>query len=63
MYNYIQPSVACVVSVYLGMDSFNYTKAFAIALIFGGVYLVTVSKSRAEMSDKQRPKESPKDFI
>lgn len=63
MYNYIQPLVACVVSVYLGMDSFNYTKAFAIALIFGGVYLVTVSKSRAEMSDKRRPKESSKDFI
>ena len=49
MYNYIQPLVACIVSVYLGMDSFNFVKGIAIVLIFGGVYLVTVSKSRADM--------------
>ena len=50
MYNYIQPLVACIVSVYLGMDSFNFVKGIAIVLIFGGVYLVTVSKSRADMA-------------
>ena len=49
VYNYIQPLVACIVSVYLGMDSFNFVKGIAIVLIFGGVYLVTVSKSRADM--------------
>lgn len=49
MYNYIQPLVACIVSVYLGIDSFNFVKGIAIVLIFGGVYLVTVSKSRADM--------------
>lgn len=49
MYNYIQPLVACIVSVYLGMDSFNQIKGFAIILIFSGVYLVTASKSRKEM--------------
>ena len=49
MYNYIQPLVACIVSVYLGMDSFNFVKGIAIVLIFGGVYLVTVSKSGADM--------------
>ncbi len=53
MYNYIQPLVACIVSVYLGMDSFNLAKAFAVALIFGGVYLVTTSKSRAEMEEEK----------
>lgn len=52
MYNYIQPLVACIVSVYLGMDSFNLTKGVAIILIFGGVYLVTVSKSRKTIAEK-----------
>lgn len=51
MYNYIQPLVACIVSVCLGMDSFNLIKVFAIILIFSGVYLVTASKSRKEMAD------------
>ena len=49
MYNYIQPIVACLVAVSLGLDSFNSTKAVAVLLIFGGVYLVTASRSRAEM--------------
>ena len=49
MYNYVQPVVACIVSICLGLDSFNLTKGLAIVLIFGGVYLVTISKSRKEM--------------
>ena len=49
MYNYIQPLVACAIAVYLGMDSFNLTKIVAVFLIFGGVYLVTSSRSRAEL--------------
>lgn len=52
MYNYVQPIVACIVAVYLGMDSFNLTKAIAVLLIFGGVYLVTISKSRKDMLDR-----------
>lgn len=51
MYNYIQPLVACIVTICLGMDSFNLTKVIAVVLIFGGVYLVTASRSRAEMDD------------
>ncbi len=50
MYNYVQPIVASIVSIYLGMDSFNVTKVMAVLLIFGGVYLVTASKSRAELA-------------
>lgn len=49
MYNYIQPLVACIVAVCRGMDSFNTTKIIAVVLIFGGVYLVTSSRSRKEM--------------
>ncbi len=53
MYNYIQPLVACVVAVCWGMDSFNATKIAAIVLIFGGVYLVTSSRSRAELEKQE----------
>lgn len=49
MYNYVQPVVACIVAVCWGMDSFNVTKGIAVVLIFGGVYLVTASRSRKEM--------------
>ncbi len=59
MYNYIQPLVACAVAVCWGMDSLNLTKAVAVLLIFGGVYLVTASRSRAEMEKyKNRPTQS-----
>lgn len=54
MYNYIQPIVACIVAISWAMDSFNLTKALAICLIFGGVYLVTVSRSRKEMEAYQK---------
>ncbi len=49
MYNYVQPIVACIVTIYLGLDSFNTMKGIAVVLIFGGVFLVTTSKSRNEM--------------
>ena len=49
MYNYVQPLVASIVAVCWGMDSFNLTKILSVALIFGGVYLVTSSRSRADM--------------
>ena len=49
MYNYVQPIVAAVVAVYWGMDSFSFGKLLSVALIFGGVYLVTTSKSREDM--------------
>lgn len=49
MYNYIQPIVACIVAISLGMDSFNMAKGMAVILIFGGVYLVTISRSRTEL--------------
>lgn len=49
MYNYVQPIVSCIVTICLGLDKFNITKGIAVILIFGGVYLVTISKSRADM--------------
>ena len=49
MYNYVQPVVAAVVAICWGMDSFSIGKLLSVVLIFGGVYLVTTSKSRADM--------------
>lgn len=57
MYNYVQPVVACIVAVCWGMDSFNMAKVFAVILIFGGVYLVTISKSRKDL-EKSEGKEN-----
>ena len=51
MYNYVQPLVACIVAVLWGMDSFNWIKGVAVVLIFGGVYLVTASRSRKELDN------------
>ncbi len=53
MYNYIQPLVACVVAICLGMDSLSITKIIAIILIFSGVYLVTIGQSSVKI-DKNR---------
>ncbi|MDE6197453.1 MAG: EamA family transporter, partial [Muribaculaceae bacterium] len=52
MYNYIQPLVACIVAIIWGMDTFGMTKAFAILLIFAGVFLVTMSKSKKDMEQE-----------
>ena len=49
MYNYVQPLVASIVALCWGMDTFNFVKIISVALIFGGVYLVTNSRSKAEM--------------
>jgi len=49
MYNYLQPVVGTIVSVLLGIGGFGWIKAFASGLIFAGVYMVTQSKSKADL--------------
>lgn len=58
MYNYVQPMVSCLVAICWGMDSFNLTKGIAVVLIFGGVYLVTISRSRREVEDYENKREA-----
>lgn len=56
MYNYLQPIVASFVAVILGMDTFGYEKILSTVLVFAGVYIVTQSKSRAQMeAEKETP--------
>lgn len=47
MYNYVQPIVATVTGIILGLDVFTPIKGLAIVLIFSGVWLVTVSRAKA----------------
>ena len=53
MYNYVQPIVAVIVSIVLGLAVFTLTHALAVALIFSGVALVTLSKSSRDMQQNQ----------
>ena len=50
MYNYMQPIVASTVAIMIGLGTFNLEKGIAIALVFLGVYIVTQSKSRKDLS-------------
>lgn len=49
MYNNMQPLIASVIAIFMGMDRFSFDKLIAAILIFGGVYLVTISKSKADL--------------
>lgn len=49
MYNYVQPIVASIVAVCAGIGRFTVANALAILLVFTGVFLVTRSRSRAQL--------------
>ncbi|MCD7852021.1 MAG: DMT family transporter [Parabacteroides sp.] len=49
MYNYVQPIIASIITVIVGLDTFGLMKSIAIALVFLGVYIVTRSKSREQL--------------
>lgn len=46
MYNYLQPIIACVVGVSLGMDRLTWMKVLAAVLIFAGVAVVNQSRAK-----------------
>lgn len=56
MYNYVQPIVASIIAVIVGQDTFSPEKFVSAALVFIGVYLVTQSKSRADIEQQQATK-------
>ncbi len=45
MYNYVQPIVATTIGIWMGLDVMTPVKAIAVAMIFGGVLLVNLSKA------------------
>lgn len=59
MYNYVQPIVASLIAVLWGMDTFGVMKGIAVVLVFSGVYIVTQSKSKAQLEAYQAAKSKP----
>ncbi len=49
MYNYVQPVVTSLAAVAMGIGTFGLDKGLAAGLVFAGVYIVTRSKSRAQV--------------
>lgn len=46
IYNYVQPTVACLVSALTGLGVFGWSQALAVLLVFSGVYLVTFGQAK-----------------
>jgi drug/metabolite transporter (DMT)-like permease len=44
MYSYIQPIIATVISIIIGMDILTWQKLLAAAMVFGGVIIVSRSR-------------------
>lgn len=48
MYSYVQPIIAIVISISIGMDMLTWQKVLAAIMVFSGVVVVSYSKSRVE---------------
>jgi drug/metabolite transporter (DMT)-like permease len=48
MYSYVQPIIAIVISICIGMDTLTWQKVLAAVMVFGGVIIVSYSKSKVE---------------
>ena len=46
MYSYVQPIIAIVISITVGMEMLTWSKVLAAIMVFGGVVVVSYSKSR-----------------
>lgn len=46
MYSYVQPIIAIVISICLGMDTLTWQKVLAAVMVFGGVVIVSYSKAK-----------------
>lgn len=45
MYSYVQPIIAIIISIYVGMDTLTWQKLLAAITVFGGVLLVNYSRT------------------
>ena len=46
IYSYVQPIIAIVISITVGMEMLTWSKVLAAVMVFGGVVVVSYSKSR-----------------
>lgn len=56
MYNYVQPTIATIISVVIGLDKMTWLKVVAMVLVFSGVWIV--NQSRAAAPAHPQPQES-----
>ena len=54
VYNNMQPLIASIVAICLGMDSFSLEKGISALLILTGVFFVTRSKSRKDLLSQEK---------
>jgi drug/metabolite transporter (DMT)-like permease len=54
MYNYLQPVTASMAGVVMGLAVFEYDSVLSAILVFTGVYIVTTSKSRADLEREKQ---------
>lgn len=54
MYNYVQPIIASIAAILMGIGTFGWQKGLAIGLVFLGVYIVTQSKSKADCEREEK---------
>ena len=47
VYNYVQPVVSVGVSLALGIALLQWSQLLAVALVFAGVWLVTISRAKS----------------
>ena len=45
MYNYVQPIIATIISIVIGLDHFTWKKGLAMVLVFTGVWIVSQSRA------------------
>ncbi len=50
MYNYMQPIIATIVSIIIGIDAITWKKLVAMSLVFIGVLIVNQSRSAADQA-------------
>ncbi len=54
VYNYVQPIVAVVASLIMGISTMKLTHVLAVVLVFSGVWLVVKSKSRKDIEEERQ---------
>ena len=55
MYSYVQPIIAIVISIAIGTDVLTWQKVLAATMVFGGVIIVSYSRSASSTQQHHRP--------
>ena len=55
MYSYVQPIIAIVISISIGTDVLTWQKVLAATMVFGGVIIVSYSRSASSTQQHPRP--------